>query len=411
MSSIQTSPMSPFMTDRRRDHVLVTIWFITSFRQFPYDELILYPLALYFAWAFIRDFPRIFPVLMRSVILFAFPLWWFLSALWGEQTALILKSGLQLILTVLICYCIATRLTARDVIVSLLIAAGIFGVWSAIVGLTGSGIAARGVFASKNAMGAAMVILWLAALCIVSDPGSDRRIRWIAFAAACLAAWQISISNSATAMLLAAGIAVLVFFLGVVPHTGILRRVGFYVAVLLVLGVGMIGLASYSAMQDVDPITTTLDAFGKDTTLTGRTVLWQYATTQIRQDPLLGVGTGGFWTPYDGLSQASRIYTEYHKGKSAHFSFHNSYYEIAVHQGLIGLGIVIVTTLWIMFRILLSFRGTDRLSVVFFMCVTGITLLRSITEVGLLSPFSLMSMLFIVGALFPLREAQEGTEE
>ncbi len=409
MSIAQTSPMTLRLTAHRRDHVLVTIWFITSFRQFPYDELILYPLALYFAWAFVRDFPLIFPMIVRSSILFAFPLWWFLSLLWGDHTILILKSGLQLLLTILICYCIATRLSARDVIISLLITAGIFGVWSAIVGLTSGGIAARGVFDSKNALGMAMVILWLTALCIASDPVSTRRTRAIAVAAACLAGWQIYVSNSATAVLLAIGIAVLIFFLGFIPRTGVLRRPGFYIVTLVILGAGLISLAALSATQEFTPITSILNAFGKDATLTGRTALWDYAIVQIRQEPLLGVGTGGFWTPYDGLSDASRIYTENHKAKSASFSFHNSYYEVAVHQGLIGLGILIVTTLWIVSRILLSFGDTDRLSVVFFMCVTGITLARSITEVGLLSPFSLLSMLFIVGALVTLHEENDET--
>jgi exopolysaccharide production protein ExoQ len=402
-----TAPPIPSSAEHRRDHVLVTIWFIVSFRQFPFDELILYPLALYFAWAFIRDFPLIFPVVARSLILFAFPTWWFLSALWGEQPVLILKSGFQLLLTILICYSIATRLSARDVIISLLIAAGIYGVWSFIIALDGSSIAARGVFASKNAMGAAMVVLWLSALCIASDAESTRRLRVLAMIAACLAGWQIYISNSATAVLLALGVALLVFLLGILPRSGILRRVEFYILLLLVLGLGMIGWATFSATQEINPIDLVLNAFGKDTTLTGRTVLWEYATVQIRQEPLLGVGHGGFWTPLDGLSEASRIHTEFHKGKYDNFSFHNSYYDIAVHQGLIGLGVVVAATLWIVVGIFRSFQNTNRISVVFFICVMAITLSRSMTETGLLGAFSLMSMLFIVGALIPLRRAPD----
>lgn len=407
MTRSWSAPTAPKLSEHRRDHVLVTVWFIVSFRQFPLDELILYPLALYFAWAFVRDFPLIFPMVARSLILFAFPAWWFLSILWGEQSALILKSGFQLLLTILICYSIATRLTARDVIISLLIASGIYGVWSFIIALNGNSIAARGAFASKNAMGAAMVVLWLAALCIASDMESPRRLRWVAMVAACLAGWQIYISNSATAVLLALGVSLLVFLLGILPRSGILRRIEFYIIMSLVLGAGLIGLATFSAMQEIDPISLILDAFGKDTTLTGRTLLWEYATIQIKQDPLLGVGHGGFWTPRDGLSEASRIYTEFHKGKYDNFSFHNSYYDIAVHQGLIGLCIVVATTLWIVVRIFMSFRYTNRISVVFFICVMAISLSRSMTETGLLGAFSLMSMLFIIGALIPLRKASQ----
>lgn len=317
---------------------------------------------------------------------------------------MVLKSGLQLLLTILICFSISTRLNARDLILSLLIAAGFYGVWSFIMGITGNGIAARGAFASKNAMGSIMVVLWLTALCTAFDPDATRFRRWIGAAAACLAAWQIHISDSATAVLLALGITALVFFLGVLPYSGALRRIEFYITLLFALGCGIVSLAIFSATQEIDPVTYVLNLFGKDTTLTGRTLLWEYATTQIKQEPLLGIGAGGFWTPQDGLSEASRIYEEFHKRKNDNFSFHNSYYDIAVHQGLIGLGIVVITTLWIVGQILLSFRDANRISVVFFMCVTGVALSRSMTEVGLLGPFSLISMLFIVGALIPLRD-------
>ncbi|MDP5220864.1 O-antigen ligase family protein [Ruegeria sp. 2205SS24-7] len=400
-------PSAREVFEHRRDHVLVTVWFFVTFKQFRYDELILYPLALYFGWAFLRDFNRLFPLIARSFILFVFPAWWLLSALWGDQTGLIIKSGMQLILTIMICYCIVTRLSARDIFISLLITSAYYGVMSFLAPYMGTGTTARGVFSSKNTMGTAMVILWLASLCVLVDPGFSRKFRLFAVATAGLAILQIHRADSATAVLLAIGILGLVFLLGIVPRSGILRRPWFYVAGLTILGALFLASAWFFSSQTVDPVNAVLGAFGKDGTLTGRTVLWQYATRQIEQTPLLGVGAGGFWTPYDKLSEASRIYEEFHKASYATFSFHNSYYEIAVHQGLIGLFFCVLTVVWTIVSILIARNKSDPIASVFFLCVCAVTLARSMTESDLLAPFALLTILFLTGGLMSRRSVPE----
>ncbi|MEL6522303.1 MAG: O-antigen ligase family protein [Pseudomonadota bacterium] len=388
---------------RLRDHILVTVWFLVTFNQFRYDELILYPLALYFLWAFIRDFEQILPLLQRSLVLFIFPIWWLLSALWGAETVEILKSGAQLFLTIMICYCAVIRLEKRDIILSMLIAAGWYGILSFQAGFTG-GIAARGAFSSKNAMGASMVILWTAAICIALERSFPRWLRLGAVGAAILAAYLIQVSDSATAVLLAAGITAVVVTFGVLPATGALRRP-------LFLSAGFMGVAALFflfayilATREFDPITAVLNHFGKDATLTGRTVLWEYAMIQIEKTPLLGVGHGGYWTPFDWTSDARKIYVEFHKKFYAQFSFHNSYFEIAVHQGLIGLGFAVLATLWSLLRIIGGvLRATD-MGMVFFFGIASVHIVRSFTESALMSPFSLIAMLYMMGALLTVKD-------
>ncbi|WP_051371787.1 O-antigen ligase family protein [Leisingera aquimarina] len=403
MTVTMAYPSNREVLEHRRDHILVTLWIFVTFKQFRFDELVLYPLALYFAWAFVRDFPRIFPLVARSAVLFVFPAWWLLSALWGDQTGLILKSGLQLMLTILICYCIATRLTARDLFISLLIASSYYAVMSFLAPYMGTGTVARGVFSSKNTMGSAMVVLWLASLCILIDTGFSKKIKLLAAVAAALAVWQIHRSDSATAVLLALGIFGLVFCLGILPRSGIFKSPFFYIAALTVSGIAVLMLGVFFSSLTVDPVNAVLAAFGKDGTLTGRTVLWQYATAQIEQQPLLGVGAGGFWTPYDKLSEASRIYEEFHKADYATFSFHNSYYEIAVHQGLIGLSFSVLIVLWTIGCILFFRNKSEPVSTVFFLCVCAVTLAKSMTESELLAPFALLTILFLTGGLMSLR--------
>jgi len=397
---------TPLDRERLRDHVLVTIWFFVTFKQFRYDELILYPLALYFAWAFIRDFNLIFPIMMRSLLLLAFPLWWMLSALWGIETGLILKSGAQMFLTVMICYAAIVRLNERDLILSMIIVATWFAILSFLVTVSGSGLAARGVFSSKNTMGMAMVILWLASLCVLLDTKRQWWLRLGAIGAALLAAFQITVANSATAVLLAAGVTVSVLIVGGLPKTGLLKHPVFVGLLMALTAVIFFLAASFLSYNTVAPTTLVLEAFGKDASLTGRTDLWRYAIEQIKEAPLLGVGAGGFWTPLDGSTPARRIYDEFYKAYYATFSFHNAYFEITVHQGLIGLGIVITTVFWMLWRLGLDVVARNSIPTTFFVTIGFVNLASSMTESALFTPFSLLSVLFTMGAFLSVKNSR-----
>ena len=387
---------------RTRDHCLVTLWFTSTFKQFPYDELILYPVALYFAFAFVRDFAEIFPILRRSWILFSFPVWWILSITWGAETGIILKSGAQLILTMIICFCAIHRLDRRQIVISMLISAGVFGVLS-IVSDGSGGVAARGFFSSKNAMGAAMVILWIAALSTLLDRHFSKIIRIIALVLLVISGRLIIVSNSATAQLLAIGVTFVILVIGVVGKHG-LGHPRFILPACATVTAICLCAAYFLSTRSVDFIATALDSFGKDASLTGRTDLWEYAMTEIRRNPLLGLGQGGFWTPQDWSSTARRIYVDYHKSFYSTFSFHNSYLEITVHFGLIGLGMAVTTILWAIGNVVFSAVKDPTIAKVFFLSMGLVTLARSTTESGLFAPFSLMTMVLFIGALFVVKD-------
>lgn len=385
-----------------RDHLLVTGWLVVSFKQFPGDEMLLYPMALYFAWIFIRDFESFFPILMRSWILFAFPVWCTLTVLWGPDKAAIIKATAQLFLTVLICYVAALRLDRRQILQSLLLAAGIYGLASLLLPSTG-GIAARGVFASKNSMGLSMVLLWAVSLCVLFDPLQPK---WLRIASAVLAAVAFKLvfqAQSATAVLLAFGVAALMVFGLLVRGRGL-----FHPLVLMVFfgffSMISLALALVLAVHDVDLVGMVLDKFGKDATLTGRTVLWGYAFEQIREHPLLGVGEGGFWRPQDWTSLSRRIYIDFHKGFHSTFTFHNSYLQTAVHQGLIGLAIGVTGFLWAVYKVIVAALRNPTMPCIFFVLIAAVILARNNTEPGLLRPFSNFTMLLYMGALIAVRD-------
>lgn len=395
------------LTREQFDMAIVTLWFTVTFKQFRFDELILYPLALYFAYAFVRDYRQVEPLLRRSLVLFAFPLWFLMGMIWATDPGLVAKAGLQIVLTILICFYIAINLEPRRIVLAMLIAASVFGVLSFIEGL-GGGSSARGVFASKNAMGAAMLVMWLASLGVLLDHGFDWRLRLAALGAAALASYQVMLSNSATALILMIGLAGL-FGMGVIfLRGGPLFRMGSLSALCLMLFLVFCGLAIVAAVMNVDPIGAVLDAFGKDRTLTGRTLLWQYAEREIAANPLLGIGHGSFWVAYDDSPMVRRIFAEFHKSRyTGSFSFHNSYYEIAVHQGLIGLAIALVPLLWALYHILSWAIGRGGIASVFFLGVASIVIARTFTESFLMAPFSKLPMLYWTGALLVVKHRLE----
>src|SRR3546814_3598562 len=61
-------------------------------------------------------------------------------------------------------------------------------------------------------------------------------------------------------------------------------------------GVAGAGIAVWAmAVFQLDPVEIALDALGKERTLTGRSILWEYAMTQIEMQPWLGNGFDAFW--------------------------------------------------------------------------------------------------------------------
>jgi exopolysaccharide production protein ExoQ len=387
---------------KKRDHLLLTLWLIVTFKQFPMDELILYPLSLYFGYAFVRDIDDLFPIVAKSWVLFLFPTWCVMSVLWGMNPGAILKSAAQGFLTVMICYCVALRLDRRDVLVSLVIAAGIFAIASLVLPATG-GKASRGVFASKNSMGLNMVILWSAALCVALDYGQRRFFRLVAGVLAACALALVFISNSATAVLLAFALLILILLSKILDGRGLFHPV---ILFWLTLGLSLllIGSSLLFSAANIDVIGLVLDKFGKDATLTGRTVLWGYALEQIKENPLLGVGHGGFWNPKDWTHVSRRIFVDFHKDFNATFTFHNAYLQTAVHQGLIGLGIALLAFFYAIWQVFAAMVRRCEMPQAFFVSIAAMILARNMTEPGLMTPFSLMTMVLYMGALISVRE-------
>lgn len=102
-------------------------------------------------------------------------------------------------------------------------------------------------------------------------------------------------------------------------------------AILAVTIIGIIALIWVAGYIGADSFFSSL---GKDSTLSGRTDIWQYVWDQIQLRPWLGYGLAAFWNGYEGPSGyvqlAMRIAVIY---------AHNGFLDIWLSIGLIGLSV------------------------------------------------------------------------
>lgn len=384
------------LSPERREFIALMLWVLVTFVQFSGDQLLLYPLALYFAIRAWQQRSAILGLMSISWPLMLFPVWCLLSPIWAVAPSAALKESLYLILTMLICYHVALNVPPRQIMVAVLLATGFAGVLNLILGLP-TGDYTKALFAHKNRMGTNMVILWTVSLVTLLDSQSLRVLRLFSAFSAVLALFMIANSFSATAILQAFGTGTLCVI------SVVLLRGGFWrpnkialgcVFLALLAGAASIAVSTYNG----NPVDDVLDAVGKGRGLTGRTVLWEYAKAEIAQRPLLGVGAGGFWN-YNISPLVQRIYEEFYKAPEDVFNFHNSYYEIAVHQGLIGLALVIPALIWATVRLTRATMAFGTMPQIFFLCVLAAVLVRSMTEAELLKPFVIFDMTVWIGAL------------
>ncbi|MEM9257787.1 MAG: O-antigen ligase family protein [Pseudomonadota bacterium] len=382
------------------DLAVITLWFYVTTVQFRYDELLLYPMALYFTFAFFRDRHMTWPVLQRGFILLLVPIWWMTSALWSPEPALAFRSGLQSLLTILICMFMASRLDTRLLLSMLLIALAVFAFWSLPVGLVGLsyGTPIKAMYPHKNAFGIDMSVLWVSALALLLSPGVPKLVRVTAMATMPIALLLVFASQSATAILLSFGMAGVL--IGALVYLGRKNTLTFGRIALLSLTVSfLLGvIVAWTNLASTDPITLVLNALGKDRGLTGRTDLWAIAMAEIAERPLLGTGAKGYWR-YDDTPFIRQIFIDYYKERGNNFHFHNSWLELSVNIGIVGAFLAAIATLWAL-GVLLWRAVSIGNPLNWALLAVGLAVFaRTMTEAALFSAFVKLDMILWTGAL------------
>ncbi len=152
-----------------------------------------------------------------------------------------------------------------------------------------------GIYSHKNVLGSMASLQILCAACLFLR-GWNRLLTAVGFG---LALALLVATHSATALVAA--------MVGLAPLAAIFawrqgkHVTGFCLGLVIALaGIGIVVLAARGA----DISASLLSDLGKDRTLTGRTILWQFGLDQFWREPLIGVGYRAYW---DSRSQRPHI--------------------------------------------------------------------------------------------------------
>lgn len=248
-----------------------------------------------------------------------------------------------------------------------------------------------GAFPSKNQLGlfsSLGVYFAFAALVILGERGL-----WRIAALACggLSAAMLVKSQSATSVItLALVLAVQVWLRFALLFSPRVRKVSMVAGVMLAVVAVSVGLS----LGGLDLL---LAAFGKDSTLTGRTYLWSQGWAAAAQAPVFGVGYQAYWV--QGFSEAERLWEEFYIGTRSGFHFHNTFIEVAVELGAVGVALVLAVMARTFAGHLRRVVGDARNEASFVLFgIVAMLAVRAFVEVDVINPYVVGSFLLFYAA-------------
>lgn len=377
----------------------------------PFFQAVRAPVTLGILCVVAWRWRAVWPVLSAARFAFALPALCLASVLWAEKAAPAIWHGSLLALTMIIAGAMAARLDKRQFVVALLLSQGLLAAWTVIDGTVAwaggldGGTALVGIFPHKNVLGQRMMLLTLACAAVLLVPGYRGWLRLAAGALLPIALYLLAGSRSVTAILLVFGaLGVFAFARLVWQPAARVRGARPVVAAGLAVALPLALLVAEAGLR-LDLVADTLAAFGKDATLTGRTDIWAAGDASIREHPLIGVGAGNFWT----LDSWSAVQVSRRAGAASveGFTFHNAYYEAAVHLGLIGLLVCLYVWGRGLVVIVWSWWTEQAWGDPFWVALAAALLVRSFTESELFRPTLPGAILFWF-AVFAAEAARRG---
>jgi exopolysaccharide production protein ExoQ len=246
-----------------------------------------------------------------------------------------------------------------------------------------------GVFGAKNSLALQIAIALLSSLWVLLDVEQPKHARLVALLAL-LGAPPMLLSAGSEGALLAGSLAILVSLILFLAR-GMHLNTRLLLAGLLALI--FCAILSIAFLSIDNPFGQLLLAIGKDSSLTGRTVLWSRAASIIADNPWGGVGLQAFWV--EGNAEAIRFWEAFYIDSHYGFHFHDLWLETGVELGLIGILIAAGTTLVVLFCVWRWALHDPRPESCFFAGFVTFIVSRTVGEVELYGQFSLTSMIFL----------------
>ena len=356
-------------------------------------------LAYYALWLplILVDYRRVLGNYTRYLWIFGFGILTVLSSFWSDAMSTTMRASIQY-MTHIMCALIAMRVISITTltrgamigIIIVLLYSMLFGIYL-FDALDGT-VSFVGAFSSKNQLGfyASLGVIFAASSVLVLR---QRDILWLGIAGVTglICAYCLLASQSATSVITTAAVVALI--IGFLPM-GLLNPGNRKMIFMALVGAG--GLLVVASLQFglLDAI---LGIFGKDSTLTGRTYLWQQGIEAAKASPILGVGYQGFWVV--GFYDAERLWNDFFITGRSGFHFHNTYIETVVENGFVGLALLVIVlygTLLGHLRSILVKKNDPQGLILFALC--ALFVVRSFVEIDIIFAYQIGSFLLYYAA-------------
>jgi exopolysaccharide production protein ExoQ len=348
-----------------------------------------------------RGLDKVFGV---RAFVFAIPAVAIFSTIWSEAPRETLKYGLELAITVtaglLISSAASQVAVLRAMAVAFLIYIGVslVGGGTVAIGVGAGGSAFSGLTESKNLLADIASTGVLVALGVTLMALRDRAWLWVGLGVALLmlGVYTVTAARSAGALLgLGMGVGAILALLPLLKAGKAVRAWLTTMTAVILIAVGLSYRWLSQALIDWGAQT-----FDKDPTLTGRTYLWYRAADLIYEKPLLGRGYYAFWL--QGNTDAEGLWRYFGIDNRGGFTFHNTFVEILVTLGWLGLVIIGLTVLVGVVALVRRFVVRPNLALVFWVGVLLYQLARTPIETIGIAPFYFSTVLAFaaLGAAF-----------
>jgi exopolysaccharide production protein ExoQ len=328
--------------------------------------------------------------ILRNWIILALPVWMLLSVVWSSQPDISLKSGAEFLGTVMIGILAASCIQPAVTISALFSALFLIFIFGSLLALHGGQGYIYGfiiLFGSKNFFAQYVSCLLLTAVAVILDGTQRTLLRRCALVLAVFCPLLLIYANSLDALVSTGAALIFTLFMWLTTRVKpVLRAAILTIALLVLILIPIIATIEVN-FADV------LGHFGKDVTLTGRTELWDNAKIAIAERPILGNGYQAYWIPGNWRAEQLWLFAGLHDKTGYHF--HNTYLEVLVDLGYVGLFIFLTPVVMIAGRAIgsLVFWKPEPYQI-FAISVFIFLFLRTPLEVDLLFPFQLPVILF-----------------
>ncbi|MEL6857331.1 MAG: O-antigen ligase family protein [Pseudomonadota bacterium] len=380
---------------------LFVVWFFTLFLRVPQFTSLMFLCLLAILGLFALHATRTMPSMIKAWPLLIYPVFGLISSGWSAFPSQGISQGILLLITPFVLVTIAVRLPPKLFFRCLTIGGALATAYLAQPGIQFHG---PNAIMHKQVLAYHLLLICVPSLVSAVNDEEITLVRVMGLLTAIIAFSLQLVAESVTSIGLTA--VAFIFILGAklvwVPMAKIahLRTLLFVLFCVLICTAALIVLA----MPQNSLVEDAFDMVGKDTTLTGRTIIWEYAELASESHPIFGQGLGAFWHADVGI--ASSVAEASHMKPGTNISFHSVYWETRVHLGWVGLVIVCSVLLYSIF---LNFRHWLRESSLLnsgLLMMTVTTASTFGTESYLTGAFDMIVTSFYMGALYAMRPGQ-----